>query len=74
MLTTGITVSVSVKYKNDQAISCTPLLIMCNSPLSIMHMPAFNSTLVSYYWTEQERLKQLKKRFHPLAFIDLLNT
>lgn len=72
MLFAGDTCSVSVKYRQDQAISCTPVFVTTNSFLSFQGLPSFSTRIAQYHWREVPFLKKITKRLYPMTFYDLL--
>lgn len=72
MITAGDAVSVKVKYKNDTAVYKTPLIILTNNDVSIMHDPAFADRIRQYRWKAAPMLKKYDKYPIPTAFFDVL--
>lgn len=60
----------NIKYENTQTIEKTPVIITANQQ-RIPSSPPFQERMIRYTWRTAPHLKELTKKPHPLALIDI---
>lgn len=65
--------NVKVKCQPDMAVERTPIIILTNNLLSIMHQPAFKDRVAKFTWKAAPFLKDISYKPYPLAFFEILN-
>lgn len=71
-VTAGHPFSARVKCQADCAVYSTPLIILTNRVISIMHGAAFETRIKQYRWSAQPFLEQYTKKPNPLCFYPLM--
>lgn len=71
MILGGGDCKVRVKQKHDTPLCRTPVIILTNNRLNIMHDVAFRDRLIQFYWNAAPFLKECDKLPHPLYTFEM---
>lgn len=72
MLCGGDSMPVKIKYHGDVRISKTPIIILTNHNV-IPQDQAFQDRVFTFNWKRCPKLKDYRKKPHPLVFIEFIN-
>nr|QUS52533.1 NS1 [Mute swan feces associated ambidensovirus 2] len=67
MMTAGDAYTVTVKNKPDAAVYKTPLIVLTNNRIPLMHDPTFKDRIIQFFWKPAPFLKDYNKKPYPLA-------
>lgn len=65
--------NVKVKCQPDTAVERTPIIILTNNQLTIMHEKAFKDRMAKFNWKTAPFLKDISYKPYPIAFFEILN-
>lgn len=71
MMTAGDAYTVNVKNKPDAAVYKTPIVILTNNNIPLMHDLTFKDRIVKYTWRTAPFLKECNKKPYPVALYHL---